>query len=313
MPAESLPSKHSPSRKVSRLAKAFDGWQLGLALVGASLLVVLIVVPRPQMPNEIPHPTPNMAILHELAERDAIWAREVQHRGLPFETRQVGETFRMFGVAAAAQEASIAETLLGEMRTQIRAVRDTDSLLRLRAYQTQDFLRELEAFESTGVASRGLDELGGEFVAMARTAGWLAQKGPREQLLADQPTRRALFRKRWADILHLPADKFGVTLDEERAIHAFLFLHPVAREQRNCLAANEVLLRRVTAFGTKDETYPTDYARGLLLLRLDRPEAAVEPLARFLETHPNGPYTLHARNALRHAQARTFSLLQMTR
>ena len=305
------------NKRKSRFGRLFDGWQAGIVVITMSLLVGLILVPRPQIPSEIPCPRPDMAMLKSMAAQDALLALEVKKAGLAFEVRQVGESFRRFGVAVAVGETVIAERLQGELQQQIRAVPDSDSLVRLRAYQTLDFLRELETFEATGVETRGLQELGGEFVRTARDAGWLVRKGSGERLLADDVTRAALFRKRWAETLTLHGPKFDATIDEERAVFAFLLRHPVVQisDERamdmeyRCQAVNEYLLRKVTALGAVDSAYPTDFARGLLLQRLGKPQAAVEPLARFLDDYPDGPYTLHARNALRLAQARTFELL----
>jgi hypothetical protein len=301
---------------MSRVARMLDGWQAGLAVVVTSLLVVLVVVPRPRLPEEIPIPRPSVTRLADLAEEDAALASQVENEELPFEVRQVGESFRQYGLAAAMGDGATANLMRSNLGAQLRAV-PAEMLLRLRAYQTRDFLRELSAFETSGVESRGLQELGGEFVRTARAAGWVQPRGSGVRLLADDATRRVLFRKRWGEVLQLQDEPFGLTLDEERAFHAFLFRHPVVHvpdadrtdRQRRCQSANEYLLRKVTAFGAMDRTYPTDYVQGLLLLRLDRPGVAVEPLVRFVESNPDGPYTLHARNALRYAQDRTHRLL----
>ncbi len=307
--------KGSSVKSMSRAARLLDGWQAGLAVVVTSVLVVLVVVPRPRLPEEIPIPQPSVTRLHDLAEKDAALASQVEKQELPFEVRQVGEYFRQYGLAAAAGDGATANQMRSILGTQLRAVPDPEMLLRLRAYQTRDFLRELAAFEATGVESQGLRELGGEFARTARAAGWVQPRASGVRVLADHATRRVLFRKRWGEVLQLLDEPFGLTLDEERAFHAFLFRHPVVHvpqgtdPQGRCQSANEYLLRKVTAFGAMDRTYPTDYVQGLLLLRLDRPQVAVEPLARFVEGNPDGPYTLHARNALRYAQDQTHKLL----
>ncbi|MCL2823004.1 MAG: hypothetical protein FWD57_03350 [Polyangiaceae bacterium] len=304
----------------SRLARLFDGWQAALALITGSLLLMLLVVPRSKLPEEIPLPIPNMAKLNALAAQDNDWARQVESDGLPFEVRRVGDTFRRFGLAAAAQEAT-ADRLRTELSFQLRDVRDRESLLKLRAYQTREFLGELELFEDSGTESRDLTELGGEFVSAARSAGWLTQIGNKYELRADTTTRRALFRKRWVEVfqLHGPgfAGPFDTTIDEERAIHAFLFRFPPIRIPQSQstnpndmrIAKNEYLLKKLTSFAEIDRSYPIDYARALMLLRLDHPQAAIEPLARYLENNPDGRYTLHARNALMFARNRAFGEL----
>ncbi|HNS99104.1 MAG TPA: hypothetical protein PKL73_19255 [Polyangiaceae bacterium] len=295
------------SVKTSRASRWLDGWQAGLIVVAIGVLVVSIVIPRPRLPQEIPSPRPNWAKLGEVARQDSRLATLAEQEPLPFEVRQVGESFRSFGLAVAAGDAASTQRIQLLLQQQIAAVREPDLLLRLRAWQTQDFLKEVAAFETTGNESQGLRELGGEIVRIAQQAGWLVPRGSGYHWLIDDFTRQVLFRKRWNEILHLQRAPFLLSIDEERVFYAFLFRFPGHHSWhpdplRRCQSANEQLLKKVTAFGAIDPSYPTDYARGVLLLRLDRPQLAVEPLAQFLDNNPDGPYTLHARNALRFAQ-----------
>lgn len=204
-----------------------------------------------------------------------------------------------------------------EVRARAAAREQPAFLLQLRAYQTRVFLRELAAFEASGQESQELREVGGDFIRSARAAGWIRTRHGRPRLIADERVRFVLFRKRWNDITKLHVPPFKLSLHEERAFHAFLFDHPVisvpASHRRDvrtrCRAANEYLLRRVDSYGLIDRAYPTDYARGILLLRLGRDQAALQPLLRFIENNPDGPYALRARNALRHAHDRVHGML----
>lgn len=310
--------KGTPVKPMSKFARLFEGWQAGLVVIVTSALVALIVVPRPVLPDEIPLPRPALGNLHRLLRQEAQRASAAEREPLSFEVRAVGEAFRQAGSAAA--EGDDKASARAQEVLQIRlpsALQQPESLLRLRAYQTQTFVRELAAYEATGRQSQELREIGGDFIRTAREAGWIHLLHGRPKLLPDDTVRRILFRKHWNDTTQIRDPAFRLSIDEERAFHAFLFDHPIARVpsshranlRMRCRVANEYLLRRVTAYGKIDRAYPTDYARGILLLRLGRYQAALTPLVRFVESHPNGPYTLRARNTLRYAQDQMHAVL----
>jgi hypothetical protein len=301
----------------SRLARALEGWQAGLVVVLTAVLVLAVVAPRPVFPEDIPLPLPQHRELKRLVQQETNRAHLAVQQELPFEVRQVGETFRRYGVAVASGDKKQASYLHQTLARQVYEARrhSEELMLRLRAYQTESFLRELRVLESTGVESVELQELGGEFVQTAREAGWLRPRRSGMRLVVDDDVRRILFRKRWNEVLAVSAPSFRISLDEERAFHAFLLDNPIASvppgadERMRCQAANEYLLRKVTAYGAIDSEYPTDYVRGILLLRLGRHQAALMPLVRFVENNPDGPHTLRARNTLRYAQAQMHTML----
>lgn len=310
--------KGTPVKPMSKLARAFEGWQAGLVVILVSALVVLVVVPRPVLPDEIPLPSPSPAALRAEMKRDAERARAAEHEELPFEVRAIGDAFRRLGAASAAGQAEDVRRFrfsIGQMIRQHRP--DPGLLLRLRAYQTEVFLQALADYERKGVESEDLREVGGDFLQAAWSAGWMRTQRQRPRLIADEPVRFVLYRKRWNEVMGLDEPPFAVSLDEERAFHRFLFAHPVVRvpdvrrldTRARCRAANEYLLKRVDAYAPIDREYPSEYARGILLLRLGRHEAAAQPLLRFVERNPDGPYTLRARNALRHAHDRMHAML----
>lgn len=294
-----------------------EGWQAGLVVVVTAILVLAVVTPRPVFPEDIPLPLPRHRALKHLVREESTRAKLATQQGLPFEVRQVGESFRRYGLAVAAGDKRQAGYLHQALARHVHDARrhPEELMLQLRAYQTESFLRELRVLESTGVESVELKELGGDFVQTAKEAGWLRPHRSGMRLAADDDVRRILFRKRWNEVLVVSAPSFRISLDEERAFHAFLFNHPIvsappgADERMRCQAANEYLLRKVTAYGAIDSDYPTDYVRGILLLRLGRHQAALMPLVRFLENNPDGPHTLRARNTLRYAQAQMHAML----
>ena len=299
------------------MARLFEGWQAGSAVVVVAVLVTLIAVPRPVTPDEVPLPLPNRSVLRGISLRERALAAEVAAKPLPFDVRSLGEAFRSYGVAEAAGDANaVARTTAVLQQRRPAALAYGDDLLRLRAYQMTVFLRALAAFETTGIESLELQEIGGGAVRAAREAGWLVRTGHGFRFLADRTTREVLFRKRWNEVTGLKAGPFALTLDEHRALYAFLIRHPIGRlpnptwddPAARCRAADVFLLRKVTELGEMDPTYPTSYARGILLLRMDRPQQAIIPLADFVDQHPNGPFVLRARNALREAQQRLSDL-----
>jgi hypothetical protein len=317
MMPESPRSEDESVKLSSRFASAFKGWQVGLAIIFTAILSFAVVTPRPAMPEEIPLPIPRHGALKQLFQEESRRASLAVQQELPFETRQVGEYFRQVGLATAADDPTQLEHFQRLINSRIREsnARPEESWLRLRAYQTQDFLRELENFERTGIESSGLQELGGDFVRVARQAGWIRSQGSRQKLLIDEDIRRILFRKRWNDILGIKTSAFAISLDEQRAWHAFLFSHPIVPitpgfdERLRQRKADEYTLRKVTAYGPIDPHYPTDYARGLLLLRLDQYDTAVLSFVKYLENNPDGPHTLRVRNSLRYAQERLHEVI----
>ena len=298
---------------MSKLGRALEGWQAGLVVIVVAVLVVLVVVPRPVLPDEIPLPVPSPAALDAQMRQDAERARAAEREPLPFHVRAIGDAFRQLGMASAGGQADQVRRLQFAVEQKVRQYRlDPALLLRLRAYQSEVFLRELAVYEQTGVESQALRAVGGDFLQTARSAGWIRSRRGRPHLIASEEVRFVLFRKRWNEVLGLQEPPFAVSLDEERAFHRFLFEHPIVRvpnshrnnKRARCRAANEYLLKRVDAYGRIDREYPAEYAKGVLLLRMGKHQAASLPLLRFLERKPDGPYALRARNALRHAHER---------
>lgn len=87
---------------MSKLGRAFEGWQAGLVVIVTSVLVALVVVPRPVLPDEIPLPPLDPGALRQIVQQDADRGVAAEREPLPFEIRAVGEAFREIGSAAAA-------------------------------------------------------------------------------------------------------------------------------------------------------------------------------------------------------------------
>ena len=78
-------------------SKLIDGWQGGLIVVVIAMIMVLLVVPRPVIPGDVPHPAPNLVALSRLGDLDAQRAIEAEKTALPFDVRALGEAIRSFG------------------------------------------------------------------------------------------------------------------------------------------------------------------------------------------------------------------------
>jgi hypothetical protein len=116
----------------------------------------------------------------------------------------------------------------------------------------------------------------------------------------DRDARIALFKRRFGEVTGLKQPPFELSLDESRALYALFFSHPLTPDPdgEHERSTWQWVARRVEEFSAIDKSYPADLARGMVLLRLDDPAGAELSLRRHLAEHPDGPYTLRARNHL---------------
>ena len=193
-----------------------------------------------------------------------------------------------------------------------------DSLLALRATQLESFVAEVHAFEKTGTESAELQALGGPFVRRMREVGWCREHA----CIFDDEALRTMFRLSWNGLLRLERAPFAPGLEEERALFAFYLRHPHAPEaarkridearasarsakacaalvEAEAIAADGWRIEKVKRLAQLDPEYPRDYALGVLKYRNKTYEAAAESFRDWLEAHPDGPWTLRARNYLR--------------
>jgi hypothetical protein len=276
----------------------FEGYELGLVTVAMVLTFALLALPRASVPTTLPLPRVDRAEAQRSASEERELAARTEAEGLPFEVRAVGEAIRHLGRSSASGLDTIHDR--EDIRARVKVVlnaHQTPLLLRLRAVQTQYFLKALRQFERDGKTSAELDELGGEFLTRARQAGWLDQAG---HVVPDEAALRVLFRVRWADLIEKRTIfPFSASLNELRIYYRFLLEHPALSPEQ--AAANDETGARlgvVTALGRKDPDYPVDMAQGYLLHRLGETEAAATAYRRYLGRHEGGPYALLARNYL---------------
>ncbi|HEX3774452.1 MAG TPA: hypothetical protein VHV51_08305 [Polyangiaceae bacterium] len=287
-----------PQRDRGGFRRHFAGYELGLVTVGMVLTFALLALPRASTPTALPVPKIDRAEARRSAEDERALAARTERERLPFEIRSVGEAIRRFGRAKARGEDAAAER--DELNTRMLAASgavQVPLLLRLRAVQTEYFLRALRQFARDGKASTDLDELGGDFVVSAQRNGWLDS---RRHLLIDESTLRVLFHLRWVDLIgRRTVFPFAPSLNDWRMYYGFLLRHPqpsARPDDANDGAAAR--LRVVAALSRKDPEYPEAVARGFLLYQMGEVEGSAVAYRRYLGEHASGPYVLLARNQL---------------
>jgi hypothetical protein len=289
-----------------RLARHFEGWQLGLLSVGIVVLGFLLVLPHEVEPDVLPLPRIDRHTMRiERAEEHAR-AEEARARPLPFELRVVGERFRRYGLAAALRDEARANAELVELNRAVAAAKTQHGappLLLLRAVQGELFARAVGRWEATGQADDELIELGGDLVDKVKGSGWMS--GP-HRFVASADERAVLFQIRWSNVAGLLGTQpFSPTLDDWRTYYRFLLEHPeIQNGDCSPAARGATQLRYVGALAKKDPEYPALLARGVLELRLGAPASAMAALLGYLGGAPEGPWRLRAQNYLAAARAR---------
>lgn len=306
-------------------ARHFDGWQPAALAVLIAGGAALLAVPRPVEPVDVPLPLADGRALTRVVEADAARAAALEAprqdqrpaRELDVDVRELGSAIRAFGQVDAKPERPEAE-LAAARRRILAAVppaltRGVDEVLHLRAFQQRAFIRAARRWEATGEVTEDLLALGGDFPELARRSGWAAPDSRR--LAMDDVVLAVLFKKRWNRVANLQSAPFAPTLDEERVFYRFLITHPLPEALPGGLrpaaarvaierSADEYRLKKVTELAAIDPDYPRELARGVLLYRLGKTEAAVEAFRRHLDAKPDGAHALRANNYLRAALER---------
>jgi hypothetical protein len=313
-------------RASARRRELRDALALALVPVSVALALGLLLLPRQAAPDSVPLPTPNARELARTAAVDRDLAQGARRAPLPGPVRALGSALREYHLQEAR---GTQEHLLAQARHAIEAATgealaaDEDELLRLRASQLETFLTELRRFEATGVESEDLLAVAGTFVSAMRYEGWCTGT----TIAAGDGALRAMFKEMWnglAAVGDRPA--FRPSLDEERALYALYLLRPhparaardaiasarrSAHDEASCAAlaqaeraaAETWRIERIARLAAIDPAYPALYARGVANLRRGDYSHAADDLSAWLRDHPDGPFTLRARSALRAAVA----------
>jgi hypothetical protein len=280
-------------------ARLFDG--AAPVVIGVTLVLVAAVLaaPRATEPRVVPLPEPHRATLERSRAQDEALANRARREGLSFAARSVGEALRRFG-ADVARTGGEGPRLLRALRSLAKDELKDDAgrpLLALRAVQTELFVAATQEWERTGRVDSELRELGGDFAELAQRSAWVLGG----KLVLEDEERALLFRMRWNDLTGL-GDKppFAVSLDELKDRYALLLRHPPGATPAERL---ERQLGYVDAVAALDHDFPAAFARGVLLYRAEAFEPSADAFRAHLAAHPDGPWTLRAKNHLLEALA----------
>jgi hypothetical protein len=284
----------SGSQATSGIARHFEGWQLGLLAVGVALCGLWLALPRPVEPRLLPLPEVDRDVVARARSEDRLRAREAERLVLPFEVRAVGELLRRHGARVASQDALGARQARDDARKLVsKLARESgwEPLRRLRAIQTELFLRAATGLRVDAPKSAELEELAGNFVQKGKGLGWFDSSG---QLRLSEDELFVLFRVRWSELVgRLESPELRPRLDELRLYYRVLLQYPggaSAREQ------DEHRLAYVPALARVDSDFPRALAEGVLLYRLGRKEQALASFSAHLAAHEDGPWALRAKN-----------------
>lgn len=312
-PGEASPPKPKESRA------------LALVPVGVCLVFLLLLMPRATKPDSVPLPDVDERVVDAVVHDDHARAVRARAERLPPDVLAVGTAFRAVQAADARhadEEAQMnARTELREALRVVLARKDSvPELVSLRAVQLEAFLAEVQRFESTGATSQELEELGGAFVERMRAVGWVTG----DRLVPDEAQLRVAYKLMWNAVVGDVDKALALTLDEQRVLYTLYLRHPHAPEARRAeldaerrAARDELSCERAASserravekwrsdkirqLGRIDPSYPTDYALGVSYFRGEQYDLAVQSFRAWIDAHPDGAWSLRARNHLKAA------------
>jgi hypothetical protein len=192
-----------------------------------------------------------------------------------------------------------------------------DELLDLRAVEIDAFVLEVHRLPTLGGPSPELGELAGNFLQSMRADGWYDGRS----LLPGDDVLRVMFKEMWNTLVGLQQrPDLALTLDEVRLLYAFYLRHPhpsramrsgrspsdaapgQALERAGRAAVEAWRLDRIGRLAALDPAYPADFARGISRYWAGAFDASASSFRAWLRDHPDGPWTLRARNYLRAAE-----------
>jgi len=322
-------AKPSFLERISTLFATSSRPDSGRGLASIPILVAVVLVPlffpAGATPDSFPLPAVDTRQIERSERDDDARSKRAETGGLPDDVRELGSAIRRFNVLEAKAQGGNA---IYEVRRAIDAAMlastkaaGVEKVLELRAFQLHAFLAEVRRYESTGVVSSELEETGGDFVGRIGRTGWASG----HSIILGESERRVMFKLKWNASAGVEKDAaFKPTLDEMRTLYSFYIRHPHAsdaarsdieaarngaRDQKACYAirAGEELLteawrlEKITRLAALDPSYPFVFARGVAQYRRGQFAASAESFRDWLRDHPDGPYTVRARNHLKAA------------
>jgi hypothetical protein len=315
--------RSDPRHDATPPTKAGRGRALALIPLSVAFVLAALMLPQRAVPDQIPLPVLDQVAIEKELRADQSRADRAREKPLSAEVRSLGSAIRDFNTGEANGERDLvmsdARTAIERARLPVLGRGLDDEVLALRAVQLEGFLLEVQRFEQTGEISPELKALGGTFVTRMRRVGWC--EGHR--VLLTDLERRAAFKATWNSVID--AEKtgpFALSNQETRALYTLYFTHPHASEaQRAALAlartqakdketcarindgeraaAGAWLLPKLAEYGILDPGYPLALARGVVFYQRHQYADAARYFSEWLELHPDGPWTLRARNHLR--------------
>jgi hypothetical protein len=311
----------------SEKRSANAGRLLAIVPIGVALILTPLIVPRSATPDSVPVPIVDARAFARTVVRDRELAERGRREGLPDDLRALGTALREFHAAEARDEPAVElSKRRAKLDTSLRAAlksADLDAFARMRAVQLESFLAEVRRFDKTGEESNELVELAGSFVRRMRREGWVRD----HTIDVDESVLRVLFKQMWSTLLALDGRaEMAATLDEQRTLYAFYIARPhapdVARDAVNAarrgardraacdaldsgerMAAEAWRLERIARLAAIDPDYPAAYARGVVLYRRGNYVESISAFEQWLHDHPDGPWSLRAKNYVRAAHA----------
>jgi hypothetical protein len=289
------------------LARHLEGWQVGAVAVGIAGCVAVVIVPRRAAPGPLPTVFLEPREVEQNARQDAALAEQAIRKRLDAKVRRLGGAVRDYGTAEHDHDLEGQRRAKRAIEQALLAIASRDEVRALRAYQVSGFLKGLRAWEATGEVDADLAELGGSFAELAVRNEWVVADGSRKRLLLGDAERRAIFKKRWNELVGVPAEGFALSRVEERALAGFLVARPAIPEVLSASRAtmgaaalrDELRMKKIAELEKVEPSYPGLYARGVLFFRLASYAEAVDAFGRYAEATPTGPYRLRAINHMK--------------
>jgi hypothetical protein len=307
-------------------AKRREGRWLAVVPLSIAILMFLLTMPRATVPEDVPLPAVDQRALDAVTRADDARATNARTSRLSPDILAVGTTLRALNAALSADDPDKANDAREAVDGAVRSVPKEgviEGLLALRASQLEQFLAEVARFEDTGTESKELVELAGPFVQRMRDAGWIDGK----LVILDEPERRVSFKVAWNTLAGTDsAPPMQLTLDEQRVLYRLYLRHPhppelqrmgLVAQRRDALtpadceswarsvkrATETWRADKIRRLGALDPTYPTHYALGVAMYRAGDYEGSIDAFRAWIDAHPDGKWSMRARNHLKAALA----------
>jgi hypothetical protein len=314
--------------RARRSRELHEAVRLACIPVGVAVVFAAVLSPRSVVPCAIPLPIADVGQVAQTVTSDRGRAARARQYGLAGPTRALGSAIREFhaGEARGLDRSAMADA---RRRVDVALVEvlggpdaGREELLNLRAIQLDEFLAEVHRLPTPSGTSSELGELAGNFLESMKVDGWYDGRS----LVPGDDVLRVMFKEMWNTLVGLQhRSDMTLTLDDTRVLYAFYLLHPhPSRAMRESLVAThrEVSnvghggaferaeraaveawrIERIGRLGVLDPSYPADFARGISKYWAGAFDASASSFRAWLRDHPDGPWTLRARNYLRAAE-----------